>query len=151
MPSTETGVALGFVLLGDTSFVKGSMGRVFEDSSSKTFVVSDSSVADELNLGNTRNGLEVMKNGVFYSCSLVVAMPITLGLRIETLKCCGLTVTKRLGEGNTRKDVGQRSTLVSPCCCSGGRATLRNKRTPYRRDGSLERIYHGRIVGPLTL
>ena len=67
--------------------MKSSVGWVFEDNSSETFVINHSTVADELNLGHARDGLEDrMKDRVFCRLSLVISMPIGLGLWIESLK-----------------------------------------------------------------
>jgi hypothetical protein len=95
MPSVETGITLGFILLGYAGFVKCRVGGMFEGSSSETLVISHSTVADELDLGYARDGLEIrMKNGRLCGLSLVVAMPIALGLRIESLKCGGKTMKR---------------------------------------------------------
>ena len=87
MPSVETGITLGFILLGDAGFVKSRMGGVFEGSSCETFMISHGTIADELNLGHAGDGLEIwMKNRLDCGLSLVVTMPVTLGLRIESLQ-----------------------------------------------------------------
>ena len=87
MPSVETGIALGFVFLGDAGFVESRVGGVFEGGGSEPLVICHGTVADELNLGHARDGLEIrMKDRLLCGLSLVVAVPITLGLRIESLK-----------------------------------------------------------------
>jgi len=96
MPSAETGIALDFVFLGDTGFVKSGMGGVFERSSCEAFVISHSTVADELNLGNSGDGLDVqMKNGLLCGINLIVAMCIALRLRIKSLEVVVVTKSER--------------------------------------------------------
>lgn len=89
MPPAETGISLGFILLRDAGRVKGRVGGVCESNSSETFVISHSTVTDDLNLGNARDARGVMNNGFLCGFNLVVSMPIDLGLMIESLEGCG--------------------------------------------------------------
>lgn len=101
MPSAETGITFGFIFLRNAGFVKSSMGGVFEDDSTEAFVISHSTVADKLNLGQARDCLEDgLKDRVLCRLCLVVAVPIDLGLRIESLN--GITV--RLTTQNEKGD-----------------------------------------------
>ena len=87
MPSVETGIAFSFIFLGDAGFVKSGVGGVFEGDSRETFMISHNTVANELNLGHARDGLEeCLKEGPLCGFSLVVAMPIALGLGVESLR-----------------------------------------------------------------
>ena len=122
VPSVETGIPLGFICLGDAGFVEGSVGGVFEGSSSEAFVISHSTVADKLNLGHARDGLEIwVENRLLRRLGLVVAVPIAFGLRIE-----------RLNGGDEARLYGEKEgiTLVSAYCCSGVSVTLRNNSAP---------------------
>lgn len=95
MPSVETGIALGFIFHGDAGLVESGVRGVFEGSSSEALVMSHSTVADKLNLGYTRDGLEVwVKDRLACGLGLVVSVTITLGLRIESLKGCDGEVTE---------------------------------------------------------
>ena len=67
--------------------MKDLMGGVFEGNSCETFMISHSAIADELNLWHAGDGREIcVKNRLLCGLSLVVTMPVDLGLRIESLQ-----------------------------------------------------------------
>jgi len=52
----------------------------------KTFMIVDGTISNELNLGNSRDSLEIrMQDGFLSFSCLVVAMSVALGARIKSL------------------------------------------------------------------
>ena len=86
VPAVEAGDA-GCVVRGrDGGLVEGGVGGVFERGGREALVVVDGAVADELDLGDARDGLEVwVEDGLVVGLGLVVAVAVGLGGGIERL------------------------------------------------------------------
>lgn len=79
VPAVETGVSLLFVFLGYASLVEGGVRWVLERGGRETLVVVDHAVPDELDLGNTGDGLEVgVENRFLGRLGLVISVSISL-------------------------------------------------------------------------
>lgn len=88
VPAVETGISFLFLLLGQASLVKGGVRRVLERGGRETLVIVDHAVSDELDLGNTGNGLEIgVENRFLGRLGLVVSVSISLRFRV---KCLGI-------------------------------------------------------------
>ena len=86
VPAVEAGVTLVLVFLGYARLVEGGVRGVLERGGRETLVVVDHTVADELDLGDTGDGLEIgVENGFLGRLGLVVAVPIRLCIRVECL------------------------------------------------------------------
>ena len=87
MPTIETSVALLLVLGGDTCFVEGGVGGVFQLHLVEALVIIHDAVTDELDLRYARNGLEVrVEDGFDFLSGLVVAVTIALTGWVKCLK-----------------------------------------------------------------
>ena len=79
VPAVESGDALGFVLCGHARLVERGVGRMFEFGFGEAFVVKDGAVADQLDLWDAGNGLEVgVEDGFGCVLCFVVAVPVGL-------------------------------------------------------------------------
>jgi hypothetical protein len=77
VPATEARDACCFVSRRDDGLVEGGVGRMFERYDFKALVIELCAIADELNLRNTRDSLEVwMQDGLVGLFSLVIPMPV---------------------------------------------------------------------------
>jgi len=86
VPAVEPRYAVVFVLRGDAGLVECRVAWVFEFGFGESFVVVYSPVADELDLGDSRNGLEIgVENRFLGAPRLVVPVAVAFGLRIECL------------------------------------------------------------------
>ena len=86
MPAVEPRYTVGFVLRGDAGLVECRVAWVFEFGFGESFVVVYSSVADELDLGYSRDGFEIgVEDGFLGAARLVVPVAVAFGLRVECL------------------------------------------------------------------
>lgn len=86
MPAVETSDTLGLVLWRHSSLVKGRVRGVLELRLCKTLMVVHNPVANELDLWDSRDGLEIgMQNGFLGTLRLVVAVPIALACGVKCL------------------------------------------------------------------
>ena len=119
VPSVEAGVTFGSVLWGDFGLVKTGVLRVLQLCFSKTFVVVNGTVSDELNLRDSRDRLEVgVKDRFAVFLGFVVSVAVGIAIRIESL-VEGEVISKTSILGPTR------CTFVSLYCSSGERSTFR--------------------------
>lgn len=87
MPAIEPRDTFGFVLRGDAGLVERSVAWMLELSFCKSFMVVDRAVANELDLWDSGNGLQVrMKDGLLGILSLVVSVSIVLSFGIKCLR-----------------------------------------------------------------
>ena len=87
MPAVEPRYAVGFVLRGDAGLVECRVAWVFEFGFGESFVVVYSPVADELDLGDSRDRFEIgVEDGFLGAPGLVVPVAVAFGLRIECLR-----------------------------------------------------------------
>jgi hypothetical protein len=86
VPAVEARDA-GCVVCGrDGGLVEGGVGGVFERGGREALVVVDGAVADELDLRDARDGLEVwVEDGLVVGLCLVVAVAVGLGGGVERL------------------------------------------------------------------
>jgi len=120
VPAVEPCYSIGFVLWGDAGFVECRVAWVFEFGFRESFVVVYSPVADELDLGYSRDGFEIgVEDGFLGAPGLVVPVAVAFGFRIECLKFI-LGIIAYID--------GSCITFVNAYCCSGVRTTSRNKR-----------------------
>jgi len=86
MPAVKPG-CFELVFRGSTRLVKSDVRGMFQPSLSETFVVVHGSIADQLNLRNTRDSLEVWVEDRFLGrFSFVVAMSVRFRMGIEELE-----------------------------------------------------------------
>ena len=87
MPSVEARNTLRLVLGRDTGLVECGVAGMLEACFSEPFVFIHHAIADELDLGYGRDGLEVrVENRFLGFASLVVSMAVALRLRIKCLQ-----------------------------------------------------------------
>ena len=86
VPSVEASVTLRRVLRGDLGLVETRMLGVLQLGFSQTFVIVNGTVADKLNLRNSRDSLEVRVEDRFaVFLGFVVAVTVGIALRVESL------------------------------------------------------------------
>ena len=135
VPAVEARDA-GCVLCGrDGRLVEGGVGGVFERGGREALVVVDGAVADELDLRDARDRLEVwVEDGLCGGLGLVVAVAVGLGGGVERLWWEGRLGRQRgrfmpaSGDDGGDGTLGGRSTFVNAYCCSGERSASRKRR-----------------------
>lgn len=96
MPSIQAGVTFGGVLWGNLGLVETRVLRVFQLGFTKTFVIVNGTISDELNLRNSRDCLEVrVKNRLAVLLGLVITVAVGITLRIESLEEGGVVAIIR--------------------------------------------------------
>ena len=119
VPSVEAGVTFGSVFWGDFGLVKTGVLRVLQLCFSKTFVVVNGTVSDELDLRDSRDRLKVgVEDRFAVFLGFVVSVAVGIAIRIESL-VEGNVIVKTSVLGPTRR------TFVSLYCSSGERSTFR--------------------------
>lgn len=119
VPSVEAGVTFGSVLWGDFGLVKTGVLRVLQLCFSKTFVVVDGTIPDELNLRDSRDRLEVgVEDRFAVFLGFVVSVAVGITIRIESLVEGSVFVKMSILDPTRR-------TFVSLYCSSGERSTFR--------------------------
>jgi len=119
VPSVEAGVTFGSVLWGDLGLVETGVLRVLQLCFSKTFVVVNGTVSDELNLRDSRDRLEVgVEDRFAVFLGFVVSVAVGIALRVESLVEGDATVKTPSILDFTRR------TFVSLYCSSGERSTF---------------------------
>ena len=86
MPTIEASVALGCVFWRNLGLVETRVLRVLQLGFSETLVIVDGAISDQLDLGNSRDRLQVgMKDRFGVLLSLVVAVTIGITLWVKSL------------------------------------------------------------------
>ena len=98
VPSIEAGVTFGSVLWRNFGLVKAGVLRVLQLGFSKTFVIVNGTISDELDLRHSRDRLEVSVEDRFGSfLGFIVAVAVGITLRIEGLVEEDVIIRIRIG------------------------------------------------------
>ena len=96
VPSEEAGIAFGRVLRGNLGLVETRVLRVFQIDFCKALVVVDGTVSDKLNLRNSGDRLEeTVKDRLGVLFGFIVAVTVSIALRVESLNKEGIGMTMR--------------------------------------------------------
>lgn len=88
VPAVITSRSLGFVLIRDMCFVERLVMWVLKFRFRKAFVIINSSVTNQLNLGNARDGFKIrMKDGLRSLSGLIITVAVVLRGRVKCLVC----------------------------------------------------------------